>query len=576
MTSPHPSQRARVAILLALSLTLTGCSSLPTEGIPHAFDIDVPSPSTVNFVAGAPTQGTSPEALVEGFLRACSAGTSDDFETARLFLTRNAAKNWKPDVAIQVYATDATPLISLDPEAKDPTVVMDVPTVATVDERGNLTESQAGHALQMRYRVVKEEGEWRIDTPDDGIIISAASFNASYQFSRIFFPMRSAETMASEARWFPRKRLARHLMEALLAGPSEHLAPAVESAIPDGTRLPADGVDVSDGAASITLDTQLPDSAETQKLLAWQIFQTLRQSAQVSDVSISIGGDILDTSELPVGPKYRLDTAITNGEDEVGMLTNGEYSALPIYQANADGTPNVANGPAEQWDNGIKPDARSKIAMSPTNPAIISWTTGSQLYTVDRATKRTQHVDVHQGSWPSVDRFSWTWTVDSKGAIIVLNPSGRSSALDTDNSVDGLTSLRVSPDGSRVAMIRRIGNQYSVWTATIERSADGTPRNITAINALPRLSADIRDISWASSGILVALQGNTDDNLTVVSVPLGGFTQTVPAPAGARYLTAGSGPHNIYIMDDKGNIWLRSNAIWQPVEADISTLRFPG
>lgn len=568
-------------LLVAASLSLAGCSSLPTAGSPHAFDVDVPSPSAVDFVAGAPTKGASPEALVEAFLRACSAGTSDNFDTARLFLTQRSARTWVPSAAVHVYATDATPLINIDTVEDGSAVFVAAPLVATVDGEGNLTEAAHGTTLQMRYRVVKEKGEWRIDAPDNGIILSAASFTATHQLSQVFFPVRSSQTLTSEAHWYPRKQLARRLMEALIAGPSQNLAPAVDTAIPADAILPADGVEVTDGSAVITLEGTVPDNDKQKTLMAWQIFHTMRQSAQVSDVQATIAGAPLDMSNLPAGPKYRLEAAIARSQERVGVVTAGEFTPLsqfvPAPSANETAVL-LPTGelPEERWEGMPKPPVTSRIAMSPTNPGVVAWVGDGQLTVVDRGTKQNVHMGASNASWPSVDRFGWAWSVAHGGSMALLHPSGAKSALNATGTLTGATHVRISPDGSRAAFMRRLGNQVGVWVATVERDKNGVPLEISAPVALPRLAGNVRDISWASSTTVVALQGASDDEMSVVTAPLGGFTTAISAPDGAEFLTGGASAQSLFVTDDKGAVWSRVNSVWQPIEAQVVSVRFPG
>lgn len=571
---------ALVSTCVCAALTAAGCSSLPTSGQPQAFDADVPTPSAVTFVAGAPVPRTTPEALVEGFLRACSAGTSDNFDTARLFLTQESARSWDPTASIQVYSTDATPHIAREASAPDGSIVVSVPAVASVDESGNLTESSGDTSIQMRYKVVPENGEWRIAALEDGILISLASFNASYQLSRVYFPMRTDDTLGFEAHWYPRKKIVRYLMDAVLAGPSETVSSAMESVLPEDATLPANGIDINNGSATIIIEAPSPTPEQSKQILAAQVFQTLRQTAQVLDVHTFVAGELLSTSDLPQGPTYRLDAAIANGEEGVGTIAGGEYS--PLRKLSATGliegadTAGLSPEAEERWEGNVKPTPESHLAISPVNPAFLSWADAGLLVAYDRASKQMNVVEVAKASWPSVDRFGWTWAVSNAGALQVINPAGEQSALNGLTSLEGLTSIRISPDGSRALLIRRIGQQNGAWLATIERDRYGNPRNIAHTLPLTKLSANVRDITWASSHTIVALHGANGEEASVVTIPLGGFAHAIPAPADAEWITAGPTSAAVYVTDKRGGVWLRVNTVWQPLDVKLRSLRFPG
>lgn len=565
--------------LLLGSFVLGACATLPTSGTPKAFDVEVPSPTEVNFVAGAPVKGASAEVVVEGFLRACAAGMSDDFATARLFLTKDSAQKWRPEAGIDVYSTDATPLVAPDAQADTPGVFVSVPLLASVDEKGNLQEAAGGQTLKKRFQVREEDGEWRIVAPEDGIILSLASFQASYQLSHVYFPMLGEQSMAFDAHWYPRKNLIPKLMSALTDGPSQELAPTVEDGIPAGAVLTAE--EGEGGQVEVSLRTPTPLSDSARMSMAAQVVYTLRQSAQVSAVSLTVNGEQMESQELSSGVRFRLDSAIAQSERGAGLIVSGEFSPLRKYVPSslADGvnspTP-AAETPEERWDFVEAPSVSSRLAVSPIDHAIISWVGEGRLVTVDRSSKHRQSVELAQGAWPSVDRFGWTWSVDRSGAFVLIQPEGMISALSGKHLVEGLTSVRISPDGSRALMMRRLGEDTGAWLGTVERDADGTPLGVVSVAPIPRLSFDIRDISWASSTSVVALQGAPGEDAVVVVVPLGGFSQSMPAPLGAHFVTAGSSPASVFVVDDKGGVWLRVNTTWQPVEVSVEGVRFPG
>ena len=100
------------------------------------------------------------------------------------------------------------------------------------------------------------------------------------------------------------------MVEGLIAGPQSHLGEALVNAIPSGTSISSGGIELSDHVAKVSLNGSLPADERAKRLLAWEISQTLQRSGRVNSVEIGMGGETLETSDLPTQPSYDLDTAV--------------------------------------------------------------------------------------------------------------------------------------------------------------------------------------------------------------------------------------------------------------------------
>lgn len=86
--APHKLSCFKIAAAcLTTLICASACTSLPTSSSPEAFDVDAPNASPIELSAGGPIADADPETLLNSFLLACAAGASDDYATARLFLT---------------------------------------------------------------------------------------------------------------------------------------------------------------------------------------------------------------------------------------------------------------------------------------------------------------------------------------------------------------------------------------------------------------------------------------------------------------------------------------------------------
>ena len=309
----------RPLVLAALAcVILAGCTSLPRSSAPAPFDVSSRDGSGVQFSAEGPSDGSDAATLVNDFLLACAAGPQDDFATARLFLSASSARTWQPDTEILLYDTDTTPAITAGSEtASQVDVTVSVLGVASVDSSGVLTRVDASTASHT-FTLVREDGQWRINAPDNMVLMSRAAFTASYSLVNLYFPTQEGSDLVADPRWYPSRRLASYLLAGLVAGPSQALAPVTANAIPAGTTIPSHGVDVSDGVAHVELNAVMPASEGGRESLAWELTRTLTQAADVSQVSVSLSGETLEASDPPAGPTYSLDTLVGAGPDGWG------------------------------------------------------------------------------------------------------------------------------------------------------------------------------------------------------------------------------------------------------------------
>lgn len=546
-----------LAGLLALALSLSACSALPTASSPQPFDVNVPNTGTINFVAGAPIQGASPDVLVEGFLRACAAGASDDFETARLFLSKESQQTWKPRASIQIYSTDSTPRLDIEDQGTSSVVTVNAPAVASVDADGILTEAEAAAVIQTRFQLVKEGAEWRINAPDDGIVLSRASFSAAFEAVNLYFPSPDGSALVPDPRWYPRKRVVTHMVEGLVKGPNAEISPAVANAIPAGARLGAGGVTVKESVANVVLEGASAPGAAAQSLLMWQVANTLKQSALVAEINLSVGGQAIAAGAIPAGPSYRLESAIASTAEGVGIQTGSSYTPQAFPEGQTPPLP--------------------RVAMSPISNDLLAWASDSQMNVWERGREGIVSVPVSHPTWPSIDRYGWVWTASrDKRTLHLAHLGGENSPLTGAAYSDEILALRVSPDGSRLVALRQLGQSRGLWLATIARNQQGVPIAVSDMRPLARLSEGVVDVSWASSHTLMALQRQASGQMQLETVALGGFIQSIAAPDNSQYVTAGASPFSLYITTDDGKVWSRSSAIWLQVPQKLVGVRFPG
>ena len=99
------TRRGALGLLSATAAgVLGGCTALPTSSGVSRSGVAASDTNALIETAPGPGEGDSAEDVVNGFLRAAIAGFSDDFATAKQFLTERTATQWKPLETVSAYS----------------------------------------------------------------------------------------------------------------------------------------------------------------------------------------------------------------------------------------------------------------------------------------------------------------------------------------------------------------------------------------------------------------------------------------------------------------------------------------
>lgn len=162
--------------LVVAALALSGCASIPTSGpVIRGSDV-VQGYNAPGLRARGPVAGDDPLRIVSGFLTAQAAGPAGDFDVAQEFLTDAGAWSWDS----QVLVFDGDLDLTMDKEAMKTgqvTVTGSATVVGALDKRGVYTEDVPGGAgaVPVSFGLVRQgDGQWRIETAEDGLLLSRA------------------------------------------------------------------------------------------------------------------------------------------------------------------------------------------------------------------------------------------------------------------------------------------------------------------------------------------------------------------------------------------------------------------
>lgn len=547
-------KRRLMPLALAACLALAGCTSLPTSSAPAPFDVSAKDGSGIQFSAEGPSADADAATLVNDFLLACAAGPQDDYATARLFLSAASARSWQPETEILVYDTDTAPSVTAGSEtATQVDVTVAVLGVASVDAFGVLTRVDAS-TVSRTFTLVREEGQWRINNPENMVLMSRASFTASFSLANLYFPTAEGGDLVADPRWYPSRRLASHLLAGLVEGPRQSLAPVTANAIPAGTTVPSQGLDVADGVARVELNAVMPSSESARTTLAWELVRTLTQVADVSRVNASLSGDVLDTQAIPVPPTYSLDTLVGAGPGGVGLVSSSSVTELAAVT-----------------------DA-SNPTVSPVDSSLVAWSGTDGVY-AQRGGTTVAFLPGQAPLGPSVDRFGWVWGPATVSSVSVGGGvDGAFSVSVESESAGQIRAVRISPDGTRALVLR--GSDATAWVGVVERGASGRPLAIRSLEEIPLEHGSVVDASWTTpTGLALVVRATGEDD-QLVTMPLGGLPSNVSLPIHVTSMSAGGSSSAVVITgtDAAGmeQVLIRSGALWQNAPDTLTSARYAG
>jgi hypothetical protein len=369
----------------------------------------------------------------------------------------------------------------------------------------------------------------------------------------VYFLDQSKQTLVPELRWFPANpATGTKLVNALLAGPSDWLKPAVVSAIPTGTVLSLDAVTVQQEVALVDLSARALVAGLTDRsLMKAQLVATLSQLPTITRVAVSIERSAQDIPDSQVAP---LTSAAGNlvALDPDGMRI--------ISGANPDSLP----AGLDFFESRTVTD----LTLSKSASKIIAATT-TGVFETDLANPgaSVELVDP-RGSLvaASYDQLGYLWLV-SGSQVSVDSRTLRASWL-TDQAI---TAFSLSPEGSRAALIVDRGTFSQVLLSGVIRDESGAPVELAApISVASELVTPTR-VSWFDT-VTLAILNSQPDAPSVALVSIGGASRGIQGLADAKSLVALGDGSNIYLLKTSGELFTFRGSFWSSIGSSVSAI----
>lgn len=494
----------RVLIVGLLAGLLVGCASIPSSGpvrVGSTADSG-PGDPRIRVVAQPPRGGESPAEIVRGFLEAAASSEAGGSPTARRYLAPGTSERWNPDSGVVIY--DSGPGFSSH-EEDNSTYVLRAHQLAAVDAQGSYSPAQPGDEVRATYRLAKVEGQWRIRDLPDGQLLTEFEFGSKFQQVALYFFDPTYSFLVPDPVFLPiGTALPTDLVGALLRGPTSDFEPSVRSAFPTGTALSVPAVPVDEGVARVDLtDAALKAGKDAREQLSAQLVWTLRQVPEMARLRLTAQGAPYVVpgagDEQPREFWQRYDP------DQLPEGTTAYFRRDGrIFSLGANSSVRPVGGPLGRGTVGFRTAA---VSIEGGRAAAVS-SDGHRLYltgTQDGERLRTVLVGT-SFTEPSWDRSGNLWVVDRTVHGPVVHRL-RAGTFDERVSAPGLVGvavdvLRVSRDGTRVAVVGNQGRGARLLVGRVERAA------ATAIVGLESITpglVSVRDVAWTAADLLTAL-----------------------------------------------------------------------
>ncbi|MGY3336685.1 hypothetical protein ACVW0K_002784 [Streptomyces filamentosus] len=610
----------RALVLAACAgLLATGCATMPDSGEVQGVRGANAGDSQVRVYAVAPRENANPDEIVDGFLEAM---TSDDpgFATARKYLTRKAAKSWKPEQSITVLGGTAPDREQADRTANLETQGRTYPIsgrrIAVVDDRHAYRPTvpeeyaQAIHVVQEPTAGGKDK-EWRIDDLPPGLILGEADFLRNYRSVNTYYFASGENWLVADPvyirqRQDPVTRMdpVTQTVKALLEGPTPWLRPVVDSPYPTGTGLKDDVTTLTTDDQS-TLKVPLNVKAdrfggEVCRRLAAQLLVTLGDlpSVNVDQVEL-LDADGKGLCRLGKGQAEEFQAVRETGRDEAAYFVaeDGRMMALAAPGKDAAQSATPVPGPLGK---GTVPLGAVAVAHDGTLAAGVS-KDGTALHVSSLTSDQEQAQTVLRSragagarpedrlSEPSWDGRGDLWIADRapghQRLVVVPDGTGKWTEVRARWLTEGtrVESLRVSADGVRIALLITRDGRTTLQIGRIERE-DGTDEQIVSVRDLQPVALrmeSVSAVSWAGPSRLVVVGREAGGVQQIRYLQTDGSTSATSVLPGLNGVSAVAAPHRenqplVAASRNDGIVRLMPGANWQPVVKAGTAPVYPG
>jgi hypothetical protein len=550
----------RLVKALAASLTilvLAGCAQLPQSGpVKDGPDLQKGQSSDYLYYSpNGPESGQSQGDILNGFINAAT-GPQNDFAVAREFLTPNMAANWAPNTEVLIQEGGLNTQLGSNNKAS-----VTLTVAASIDSSGHYSAMPSGTQRTLDFTFAKYNGQWRIASAPNAVMLIRPVFDVIYHSYSLYFFDHGFNYLVPDLRWFPsRTSTATRLVAALLDGPSDWLAGAVETTMPLDTKLAIDAVTVEKDVAQVDLNAialQAPQSR--RQYFKAQLLATLRQVTGVNRVQVLIDRSpqkIADYVPANSASKAIAPVVLSQGAlRQLASPTSSQLSSAETY---------IEELGANQF--ALTADQRTVALRNQT---------GVWQVHLGQAGERPVLIDGRADMLdPKYDKRGSLWTISRNGdGLIQVKPAvGSPHWLQAPWLVGHkVLDFALSAEGSRiVTVVQTGGGRSQILVAAVVRNRTGVPTSIGYPIRLRVASGNPRSIDWSGENQVIALIKDATGAVQVINFSIGGDSKTLgPITNGVR-VVSGDSASNVYVITASGNLVQYRGYAWSVLARKVT------
>lgn len=591
------------------ALLLSGCASMPSSGDVHR--VDGPSrteaEAAVRVYGVSPEKGATPAQIVWGFLEAT---TSDEatFPTAKKYLTERAQRNWKPFSGTTVLSGGPTVTRKgvRDQAATDSYTVVQVTgtRIGAVDSTRRFSPGEGPH--QSLFHLVRVDGEWRVDSLPNGLILGEADFQRIYRsVNKFYYAAYGPEAVAVPGGRevlvadpiYVRRLIdpVTDLVRALLAGPSGWLEPVVTSSFPEGTRLSRDERLSLDDSGELTVRLQGAEAVRNRPLachqMATQLLHTVQgqASAKVTRVELASpdGGRLCDQTwdEASASAPGRLDGRAAqqyyiDAERRLVALDEDDQAATPVGGVFGRGEQDL-NSVAVSRDE----TSAAAVAADGQQLLVAPLTVGSEPGAPVLTSKKSGEKGLSAPSWDGLGDL-WVADRDPDRPRLLRLQDGNQEPTEVSvpdlGAGERITALRVASDGVRIALLVERNGHQTLELGRIERRGGvvDTELSVESLRSVAPQMEEVTAASWAGGSRLVVVGREAGGVQQLQFMETDGSAVHVPPLPGINDVTGVAASEDerkpVVAESAEGIVRLLPEANWRKLTDDGEAPVYPG
>ncbi|WP_228717382.1 LpqB family beta-propeller domain-containing protein [Allosaccharopolyspora coralli] len=569
--------RTLVAVVVAM-FVLASCAAIPEASDPEAIKRvdEANTPAEVP----APPEDVDPLALVRNFADAAGS-PANDYEAARLHLTRQTREQWQPPRELLIV--DEVDTIPQPPPPGAPRSVQMVSL--QVDKVGRLKADKSFVPESGSYEVpvrveMQPNGQWRIANPPPELLVSRSAFEDNYRPVPVYFLDHTRDGVVPDQRYVvaqPGPAQPSRVIELLNGGPSEGFRGAMDTALPPDAVTKTNVSEAEDGALVVNFSDLGRPAPEVRRLIAAQVVLSLQGVSNARVRLLEDGTPLLpDTPELRPADVAQFESDNGDAGASSGLAVVDER--LRVLDDNAAPVPGPAgSGEYDVVRAGQSADG-SRLAAAVRRPGGVGLRVGEYGGTLQELP--IGGVQLTEPTWRGSSQV-WTVVDSRRIAYAVQGRDGNWSTGEVDSAeLAGdrpITDLRISRDGTRLAAVV---DGTIVVAGIVGDAGDLRLYRPTPLTGGPS-DVTITGVEWIGDDSLVAMTSSS--GVPVLETSVDGFQWSSYSSANLQQpLTAITvGPGRKVVVADNSGLWQATGDqdLWRLLQVPIgggSIPFFPG